>query len=170
MTETPSEEVILEPGDPGYVPPDGDESNTQGAEVPEGEALTPPPTMPEGGYTDPNEPPPAEPIVGSVDAGDVPMGEDLTHMQAPGETDAEFAARTRGVVVDSQSPTDIVPNTAQTTMGTRVLVEGSDPPVYVGVPPEYLDEDQPEAPEGEEPPPEEPPVVEEEPVVEETTT
>jgi hypothetical protein len=171
MTETPQEDVILEPGDPGYVAPEKDESNTQGAEVPEGEGLTPPPTLAEGGYTDPNQPPPTEPVVASTDEGEVPMGEDLQHVQQPGESDADFAARTRGVVVGSQSPTDIVPNTPQITMGQRVQIEGTDPPAYVGVPPEFIDEDQPEAPEGEVPPEgeeggEEPPP--EEPVVEET--
>jgi hypothetical protein len=132
MTDT--QDVILEPGDHGYVP--------SAEPVPEAE--------------------PGEVPNVVVDPTAVPgeAGEDLTHVQQPGESDAEFAARTRGVVVDSQSPTDIVPNMPQTTMGERVQVEGSDPPVYVGVPPETLEPEVPleEEPveDGEEPPAEEP--------------
>ena len=169
MTETPPQEegVILEPGDPGYVAPEGaqtQETTTQtdvtapGPNDPLG-APAPGPNDQPGGYTDPSERPPDEPRVQTVpNSEEVPAGEDLQHVQQPGETDAEFAARTRGTVVDSQSPTDIVPNTPQITIGARVQVEGTDPPVYVGVPPEYLDEDQPEVP----------PEESEEPVVEET--
>lgn len=130
MSETPAPEIILEPGDPGYVDPNA------------------PTVAPTEGEVPPDE--------GGVHA---PPGEDLQHVQQPGESDADFAARTRGVVVDSQSPADIVPNTPQATMGVRVQVEGSDPPVYVGVPPESLEPVEPEEeqPPAEEPPAEEPP-------------
>lgn len=156
MTETPTENegVILEPGDPGYVEPV------------------------QGGYADPADRPPDEPVIGTLGEVAGPPGEDLTHQRLPGESDAEYAARTRGVVVDSTSPSDIVPNTPQTTMGVRVQVEGTDPPVYVGVPPEALEEPElpPEEdlpPEGEtesvEDTPEEEPPVEEAPVGEAKT-
>jgi len=103
VTTTPEgEEVILEPGDPGYV--------------------------------DPNAPAP-EPE-------EVPAGADLQHVRQPGETDADFAARTRGVVVESQSPTDIVPNTPQISMGERVPVEGQEGVSYAVSPVEG----EPEAP------------------------
>jgi hypothetical protein len=111
-----TEEVILEPGDPGYVPP-----------------------------APPVDPPPPGPVENQLPA-EPPT--DLTHQQQPGESDASFRARTAGFVVDSQNPTDLVPNMPQTTMGVRVQVPDSDPPVYVGVPPEMV--------EAEEPPPEEP--------------
>jgi hypothetical protein len=113
-----SEEVILEPGDPGYVEP----RDTPSAPMP--------------------DPPPPGEQPNLLTAPDVPP-DDLTHQQQPGESDAEFRARTTGVVVDSQNPTDIVPNTAQTTMGVRVQVEGTDPPLYVGVPPESIEEEPP---------------------------
>lgn len=133
MSSETEPEIILEPGDPGYVEPE-DAANTprtHNQELDE-DVIAP----------GPNEtmPPPAEPA------------EDLTHVQQVGESDAEFMARTRGVVVDSQSPSDIVPNTAQTTMGVRLEVEGSDPPVYVGVPPETILEEPEVPPEGEIPP------------------
>lgn len=75
MSETPEPEVILEPGDPGYV-------------APEAEAAVP-----------------------------SPPGEDLRLLPEKGETDAEFLARTRTTTVLSQSPTDIVPNKPQISMG-----------------------------------------------------
>src|SRR5262249_3461835 len=93
-------EVILEPGDPGYVAPED-----QGSSAP----LAPP-----------EEPNVGDPLVA------VPAGEDLQHYRQPTETDAEFLARTRNVVVNSQSPTDIVPNTPQATMGPRYDVEGTE--------------------------------------------
>lgn len=147
-TEDP--EIILEPGDPGYVEPDNATGTT-----PEDAANTPKTHNQELDEDvvapGPNEtmPPPAEPA------------EDLTHVQQVGESDAEFMQRTRGVVVDSQSPSDIVPNTAQTTMGVRLEVEGSDPPVYVGVPPETILEETEGEGEGEV-------AVEEEPAPEDT--
>lgn len=73
---TTEDEIILEPGDPGYEAPA-------------------PPTVP---------PPPPQ---------------DLQHVRNPGETDAEFLARTRGAVVDSQSPSDIVPNQPQITFSPQ---------------------------------------------------
>ena len=98
VTTTPEgEEVILEPGDPGYVDPE--EAERQAADA----------------------------------AAAVP-GADLQHVRQPGETDAEFAARTRNVVVESQSPTDIVPNTPQISMGARVPVEGQEGVSYATAP------------------------------------
>lgn len=96
MTETPEEEVILEPGDPGYVPPEGTE-----------------PVPPEEG--------------GPITAVPAPPGQDLQHERGPRESDAEFLARTRGVAVNSQSPTDIVPNTPQITMGSPEMPPGGLP-------------------------------------------
>lgn len=75
MSETPEPEVILEPGDPGYVAPE----------------------------TKVEEP--------------GPPGQDLRILPEKGETDAEFLARTRNTPVVSQSPTDIVPNTPQISLG-----------------------------------------------------
>jgi len=98
VTTTESgEEVILEPGDEGYV--------------------------------DPAE---AERI--AADAAAAKPGEDLQHVRQAGETEAEFAARTRNVVVESQSPTDIVPNTPQISMGARVPVEGAEGVSYATPP------------------------------------
>ena len=91
------DEVILEPGDPGYV--------------------------------DPEE---AERI--AADAAAAVPGEDLQHVRQAGETEAEFAARTRNVVVESQSPTDIVPNTPQISMGARIPVEGAEGVSYATAP------------------------------------
>lgn len=107
-TET-GDEVILEPGDPGYV--------------------------------DPNAPAP------EAGVGEAPAGQDLQFVRQPGEDDATFAARTRNVAVISESPTDIVPNTPQITMGTQVPVEGAEGVVYTKGP-------EPEEPvvEGEEAP------------------
>src|SRR5262245_54106359 len=84
-TTDEGETVMLEPGDPGYVEPE---------ESSDGEPLAPPlegPTGPEA----------------------VASPQDLTWQKEPGETDAEFMDRTRGQVVESQSPSDIVPNTPQ---------------------------------------------------------
>ena len=94
QTTESGEEVILEPGDPGYVDPDAT---------------------------------PAGP-------GEAPAGKDLQHVRQPGETEAEFAARTRNVAVVSQSPTDIVPNTPQITMGAQVPVEGAEGLVHATEP------------------------------------
>lgn len=100
MTTAPEPEVILEPGDPGYV--------------------------------DPNAPPPEEaPLV----AEEVPPPQDLTHVQQPGESDAEFMQRTRTTVVDSQSPLDIVPNQPQIVMSNQEPTPEEPPP----------DETEPEA-------------------------
>jgi hypothetical protein len=90
MTDTPApeEEVILEPGDPGYQPPEGAE-----------------PVPPEEG--------------GPIVAEAAPPGQDLQHVRGPKESEAEFLARTRGVAVESTSPTDIVPNQPQITMGNQ---------------------------------------------------
>lgn len=93
QTDASGDEVILEPGDPGYVEP---------GQTTEGEAA--------------------------------PPGEDLQHIRQPDETEAEFAARTRNVVVDSQSPTDIVPNMPQISMGPRVPVEGAEGVSYATAP------------------------------------
>jgi len=80
MTDTNTSEIILEPGDPGYVPP----------------------------------PPEAT----------VPPGpQDLTHPRLPGENDGDYLLRTRGMVVQSTSPTDIVPNTPQITLSTPPVPE-----------------------------------------------
>ena len=40
-------------------------------------------------------------------------------MPNPGETEAEYLARTRNVAVESLSPTDIVPNRPQITFGPQ---------------------------------------------------
>lgn len=98
VTTTESgEEVILEPGDEGYVDPE------EQARI-------------------------------AADAAAAKPGEDLQHVRQPGETEAEFAARTRNVVVESQSPTDIVPNTPQISMGARVPVEGQEGVSYATPP------------------------------------
>jgi hypothetical protein len=89
MSETPTpapapeEDIILEPGDPGYV--------------------------------DPNAPP-AEPVAPGPPASEAP-GADLRLQRNPGETEAEFASRTRATLVPSTSPTDIVPNRPNISMG-----------------------------------------------------
>lgn len=98
MTEEPTDEgeVILEPGDPGYVPPEG------------------------------AEPVPAD-QGGPIALEPAPPGRDLQHERNPRESDAEFLARTRHVAVESTSPTDIVPNTPQITMGTPEMPPGGLP-------------------------------------------
>lgn len=108
MTTTdPGDEIILEPGDPGYV--------------------------------DPNAPAP-EPAGAEGAAAPAPPGQNLEHQRNPGETEAEFQSRTRNVVVESQSPSDTVPNTPQIR------------PFPVETPPEEVE--QPSSPqEGETPPP-----------------
>lgn len=108
MTDTPApeEEVILEPGDPGYVPPEGTE-----------------PVPPEEG--------------GPIVAEAAPPGQDLQHVRGPHESEAEFLARTRHIAVESTSPTDIVPNTPQITMGTPEMPAG-------GLPQEVAEEPAPE--------------------------
>jgi len=84
VTTTPEgETVVLEPGDEGYVEPQAGETGT---------VLDAQPMPPDA------EPPP-EP-------------QDLTYQKEAGESDAEFLIRSR-TVVESQSPTDIVPNTPQ---------------------------------------------------------
>jgi hypothetical protein len=87
---TQEDEIILEPGDEGYVDPDA-----------------------------PAGPAPAVP----AEAGPAPAPQDLQHVRNPGETDAEFLARTRGVVVESQSPSDVVPNQPQISMSQEPLPE-----------------------------------------------
>lgn len=99
------DEVILEPGDPGYVEP-GTQTDASGQPIQNQPETTPGPDEPLGAIA--------------------PPGEDLQHVRERGEGDAEFAARTRNVVVESQSPTDIVPNTPQISMGPRVPVEGTE--------------------------------------------
>lgn len=135
VTTTPEgEQVILEPGDPGYVEPLADTPPSDPDAVP-----------PEGGE-------------GATAPVEVPPGEDLTFQRLPGESDAEFMARTRGVAVVSQSPSDIVPNTPQSTMGVQVPVEGSEGKLVTSVPAEVVNaeaEAEEEAP-AEETPPEEP--------------
>jgi hypothetical protein len=42
-------------------------------------------------------------------------------VRGPHENEAEYYARTRGEVVDSQSPTDIVPNMPQISFGPQEL-------------------------------------------------
>ena len=106
-TSTTGEEVILEPGDPGYVEPTYSTSGDLIDNTPE--------TAPSAD----------EPL-----GGPAPAGEDLQFVRQPGEDDATFAARTRNVAVISTSPTDIVPNTPQITMGTQVPVEGAEGVVY----------------------------------------
>jgi len=91
----PEDEIILEPGDPGYVEPG-------------------------------SEPPPQ--------AVESPAGKDMRPVRGPNEHEAEFLARTRAEVVQSESPTDIVPNMPQIHMTTET------PPV----PPEPEPEPEPE--------------------------
>lgn len=117
QTTPEGEQVILEPGDPGYVEP-GQPTSTSGEPID---------TQP------PDAPQPDEPL-GAI----APPGKDLQHVRQPGESDAEFMARTRNVAVKSESPTDIVPNTPQITIGQQVEVgEG----LVAGVPPENLEEE-----------------------------
>jgi hypothetical protein len=139
QTSETGEEVILEPGDPGYVEP-GQQSIT-------GEPID----------DDPETVPGKDEPLGADLA---PPGEDLQHVRRERESEAEFAARTRNVVVESTSPTDIVPNTPQISMGPRVPVEGAEGVSYATAPVEAgpsVVEEQPE--------PEEEVVVEGEPAV-----
>lgn len=77
------EEVVLEPGDPGYVEP--------------AEEIPPDP---------------------------VPPGEDLRYVNEPGQSESEAILANRGSVVESTSPTDIVPNTPQIRpMGAQSPIE-----------------------------------------------
>lgn len=101
QTTASGEQVILEPGDPGYVDPN----------APAVEPGSPPNPVPDT-------------------AVEAPAGVDLQHVRQPGEDDATFAARTRNVAVISESPTDIVPNTPQITMGEQIPVEGAEGVVH----------------------------------------
>jgi len=94
---TTEDEIILEPGDPGYV--------------------------------DPNAPPPPEPA-------EAPAGKDLTPPRLPGESDGDYVLRTKNLVVQSESPTDIVPNQPQITMSTEP------PPVPEAEPEAEAEEDE----------------------------
>lgn len=112
QTTDSGDQVILEPGDPGYVDPNA-------------------PTSTSGDPIDanPETAPGKDEPLGAI----APAGKDLQHVRQPGESDAEFMARTRNVAVISESPTDIVPNTPQITMGQQVPVgEG----LVTGVTPE----------------------------------
>ena len=102
---TPEDEIILEPGDPGYVDPNA-----------------------------PSEPLPEVPPVAAPGE----AGKDLIPERGPREHEAEYLARTRAQVVESTSPTDVVPNMPQIRMTTET------PPV----PPEPQPEPDP-APEPE---------------------
>jgi len=94
MTQSPSEDIILEPGDPGYVPP-GDQ--------PEGVPIQQAPVPPEQGGPAPAAEPPAPP-------------EDLRPTTG---MELEFAEvmQLMHTVVRSENPSDIVPNMPQITMG-----------------------------------------------------
>jgi hypothetical protein len=107
---TPEHDVILEPGDPGYVDPNAPSPATSGAIV--------------------AEPPPVP--AGAEGAGaPAPPGQDLRPVPNPGETEAEYLDRTRGVPVESTSPTDIVPNRPQITFGPQEPVPPADQPETV---------------------------------------
>ena len=93
VTESETE-TILEPGDPGYVDPTAAQNQ---------------PVL---------EPAPA-PAGSEGAAAPAPPGQDLRPMPNPGETEAEYLARTRNVAVESLSPTDIVPNRPQITFGPQ---------------------------------------------------
>jgi hypothetical protein len=67
-------------------------------------------------------------------AAPVPPGEDLRLYPNAQEEYANFLARSRGVVVISQNPTDIVPNTPQITMGERVPVADQEGLAYASPP------------------------------------
>lgn len=69
-------------------------------------------------------------------AAPAPPGQDLRHQRGVNESDAEFMARTRGVVVQSESPTDIVPNQPNISMGQAVPVEGAEEELRYAKPPE----------------------------------
>ena len=71
------------------------------------------------GYVDPNASPPPVPAGTEGAAAPAPPGQDLRPMPNPGETEAEYLARTRNVAVESRSPTDIVPNRPQITFGPQ---------------------------------------------------
>jgi hypothetical protein len=87
VTTTPEgEQVVLEPGDEGYVEPN----------APEGE-----PTVLDAQPMPVEIPPPT------------PPGEDLTIKNVEGQSESEAILMARGTVVESTSPTDIVPNTPQ---------------------------------------------------------
>lgn len=83
---------------------------------------------------EPDPEPEAEPIPEPVpEPAPVPAAQNLEFERLPHETDAEFLARTAHMVPDSQSPSDIVPNRPNVTMGA--------PPV--AVPAEEEEEDAP---------------------------
>ena len=113
VTESETE-TILEPGDPGYVDPTAAQNQ---------------PVL---------EPVPA-PAGSEGAAAPAPPGQDLRPMPNPGETEAEYLARTRNVAVESLSPTDIVPNRPQITFGPQE-------PVPVAA--ETVSEEQAESQEG----------------------
>ena len=112
--------------------PDDDEDSGPGP------AEITPPTPPE---KQPAAQQPDQP--GDIDAPgvDVAPGQILEFERHPGESDAEYMARTRHVVPESQSPTDVVPNRPNISVGQPVPVEGQEglrhasPPQGQGMPP-----------------------------------
>lgn len=87
QTTAEGEEVVLEPGDPGYVAPTAEQ---------EGEVLSP-----------------ELPVAQEVGPEPTSGGQDLTIKNEPGQDSSEAILMARGTVVESTSPTDIVPNTPQ---------------------------------------------------------
>jgi hypothetical protein len=54
----------------------------------------------------------------------VPPPQNLAFPRLPDETDGDYLIRTRGMVVRSENPADIVPNTPQIIMSPQAAVLG----------------------------------------------
>ena len=111
------EQIVLEPGDEGYVEPAPSSEYSSTSRI---ESTRPDAPGPQVGV---------EPLEGEVPpTEDVPPPQDLTFEKEPGESDAEFAERSRNTVVVSENPGDIVPNMPQITMGPQEPVEDVEEP------------------------------------------
>lgn len=146
------EEIVLEPGDEGYVDLNGPSLSVPGPmPAPEPTIANPPttdPSLPPSG-DGPDGPPtsgvfsdPALPVQQEGEV--VPEPQDLRLVNEAGQSESEAIIHARGLVVDSQSAGDLVPNTPQITMGVRVPVETpaglniGEQQLYVGVPAEVV--------------------------------
>lgn len=109
QTTPEGETVVLEPGDEGYVDPNA-EPNVMAPE-PHAEGATLDPALP----------------VQQAGEGEVPP-QDLSLQSAEGQDNSEAIVMNRGLIVESTSPTDIVPNTPQIRPFPSEAIE-EDPPV-----------------------------------------
>jgi hypothetical protein len=98
------QEIVLEPGDEGYVDPNAEPNAMPPEPHAEGEALS------------------VELPVAQAGEGEVPP-QDLRLVNDPGQSESEAILAARGTVVDSQSPMDLVPNTPQIRMGPQEPAE-----------------------------------------------